>query len=609
MNIRMLLCLLAIGPLGSYGQNSPHLADSLARVVKAYPKKDSVRIEMLVNLADALVASNPGKAMDYTNQAQQLAEELDSPMGKALTYRQKGVIYYMQDDYVNALDYYQRALGAADDLIQNRGSALFKATLHNNIGGISMEMADYKKAVSNFTGFLGVVRKLNEPSLRREESMGLLNLGETYSRMKEYPQALRSLNEAVALAESIQDWQIAAYALASQGAVHISRKEPQVATEVFRKGLRYADLSGDKKVRIMCVGGLADALYDFGQYQESEKYAREAYQLAIDQKLPEQQRQVSQLLVYIYIALNKGKLAERYLDETLALRDSLMGDDKKQELGRMEERYTQEKKAAVESVRHAAELKQKETERNALAGGAGVLILAAGMSFAFYKRKRDADEEVKAERFNAQISDTELKVLRSQINPHFIFNALNSISNFILTRNPFEADRYLTKFASLMRSILDNSMLSEVPLARDMEALELYLQLESLRLDHSFTYKIEIDPDLDPQTTLIPPLLLQPFVENSIWHGLSSKKSDGLIVIHVQKEGDMLLCTVTDNGVGREHSARIKSLQPVKKSLGLAITKSRIDIINRLRNARGDIQLTDLSEGTRVAVSLPLMMA
>ncbi|MGH2649367.1 MAG: sensor histidine kinase, partial [Ginsengibacter sp.] len=132
------------------------------------------------------------------------------------------------------------------------------------------------------------------------------------------------------------------------------------------------------------------------------------------------------------------------------------------------------------------------------------------------------------------------------MNPHFIFNSLNSISDYILKNDVQSADIYLTKFAKVMRMILENSDQKEVTLKDDLKALELYMQLESLRMKDKFTYEIKIDESINAENTLIPPLILQPFVENSIWHGMQGKKGEGHILISIKKEGNMINCSVED---------------------------------------------------------------
>jgi len=167
---------------------------------------------------------------------------------------------------------------------------------------------------------------------------------------------------------------------------------------------------------------------------------------------------------------------------------------------------------------------------------AGILFIIAGaIIFIAYKRKRDTDEKLSNAEFNTHIAETEMKALRAQMNPHFIFNSLNSISDYIQRHDIKKADEYLTAFARLMRHILENSENSMVKLADDIYALQLYMELEALRLNKKFEYNIIIDESIDKENTLLPPLILQPFVENSIWHGLTQKEGIGKIKVHIKK--------------------------------------------------------------------------
>ena len=166
------------------------------------------------------------------------------------------------------------------------------------------------------------------------------------------------------------------------------------------------------------------------------------------------------------------------------------------------------------------------------------------------------------------------------MNPHFIFNSLNSINRFILENNKPDSSRYLTKFSRLIRMILQNSQSSFISLKSELESLELYLEMETMRFDNHFTYKIIISPELNISRLKIPPLIIQPYVENAVWHGLMHKEEKGELEIEVSQEGNYLYIKITDNGIGREQAARIASKSATKhKSMGLLITADRIAMI------------------------------
>ncbi|HVS96903.1 MAG TPA: histidine kinase, partial [Puia sp.] len=245
---------------------------------------------------------------------------------------------------------------------------------------------------------------------------------------------------------------------------------------------------------------------------------------------------------------------------------------------------------------------------------AGVLILlAAGLSgFALYKRRRDADERRKEADLKATVAETEMKVLRLQMNPHFIFNSLNSVADYISRNETTTANYFLSKFAKMMRKVLEHSEKGEITLAEDLQVLESYIQLESLRLRNELHYEIVIDAEIDPEVTMVPPLIAQPFVENSIWHGLPGKVCAGQITIRITREDSMIRYIVEDNGIGRKQ-AGIQG-PAGKRSMGLRITRDRIDIINQTKmRGRGagpentaGVEIFDLPEGTRVELKLPL---
>jgi LytS/YehU family sensor histidine kinase len=238
----------------------------------------------------------------------------------------------------------------------------------------------------------------------------------------------------------------------------------------------------------------------------------------------------------------------------------------------------------------------------------GISLFAMSVFGLFlYKRKRDAVAQVQEAEFSTKVANTELKALRAQMNPHFIFNSLNSINDYISKNDVDSASRYLTKFAKIMRQTLENSNQSEVSLEDDLKVLDLYMQVESMRLKNKFTYSIKVDDEIDRDNTMVPPLILQPFIENSIWHGISKKESNGHIDINITKKDNMLVCTVDDNGVGR--ILKTDTYSADNKSLGISITKGRIDILNKKKNTKGTVKMIDKEQGVRVEVKLPLELA
>ncbi len=216
--------------------------------------------------------------------------------------------------------------------------------------------------------------------------------------------------------------------------------------------------------------------------------------------------------------------------------------------------------------------------------------------------------------YNKRISETEMKALRAQMNPHFIFNSLNSINKYILKSDHANASRYLTRFAKLIRLILDNSNSKEVTLSNELEALRLYIEMEALRFTNKFSWEIRVDENVSADTLQVPPMIIQPYVENAIWHGLLHKDSDGSLLVSVRKPDEhMLQCIIEDNGIGRNKAKELKSKSATaNKSLGMKLTEERIHMLNQYASLNASIQIIDLenergeAKGTRVIITIPI---
>ena len=223
-----------------------------------------------------------------------------------------------------------------------------------------------------------------------------------------------------------------------------------------------------------------------------------------------------------------------------------------------------------------------------------------------FKRLKAREEE--KTKLITLVTETEIKALRAQTNPHFIFNALNSISLFVLKNDSDQAQFYLMRFAQLMRDVLENSEHDVIGLGKEFSILKTYMELEVLRFGGKYRFDISIPEDLLNAKIIIPPLLLQPIIENAIWHGLMPLEDrDGLLVLKAKKEGNMVTITVEDNGIGRKKSAEIKvGKSSHKTSKGIFMTKNRIGLFNQKHSEKIKIVTTDLVDldnkatGTRV---------
>jgi LytS/YehU family sensor histidine kinase len=210
------------------------------------------------------------------------------------------------------------------------------------------------------------------------------------------------------------------------------------------------------------------------------------------------------------------------------------------------------------------------------------------------------------------LAESQLMALRAQMNPHFVFNCLNSIQECIVTQKYGEASMYLNKFSKLFRSVLNNSGKVMITLAEEIEVLELYLSLEHMRFEKSFHYSLRVDEDLESEEILIPSMLLQPYVENALWHGLMHKESDRQLTICFKKlSDDVFQCVVDDNGIGRKKALELRDQQSKTKrhmSKGMKISEDRIELLQKQgQHAKLNIidkYHHDYAAGTKVVVEL-----
>src|SRR5690606_14250394 len=203
-----------------------------------------------------------------------------------------------------------------------------------------------------------------------------------------------------------------------------------------------------------------------------------------------------------------------------------------------------------------------------------------------------------------------LKSLRSQMNPHFIFNALTSVNQFIAINDEKAANKFLSEFSRLMRLVLENSQEDFIPLDKEQEIISLYLKLEHYRFRDKFDYEIEIDEGINAESQLIPPMLLQPYIENAVWHGLRYKEEKGFLSLQLRRHGRGLEVEITDNGIGRKRSGELKTINQRRQvSTGLKNIQERLNIINKVYQSSYRVSIEDLDPvngaGTRVRIHIP----
>lgn len=595
-------------------------------------------------------------ALEMYDKAIDVHRKINNHNGIARTTFNKGLIYFRWSDYNRSTDAYLKAY----TVFEQEKDSFLMAKMLNSIGINNMYVSDYPKAISRFLSSTRIYDKMGVTD-GVEYANVQNNIGLVYKRLEKFNKALAYLEKALDLYQKIDNKYQMAQALNNIGNVYDNLGKPGkainlqqqaydinksinnkrgMASNMNNMGIAYTSLSQYHKALEYlnqtksiyeelgdlvnlgivhsylgeCYLNLVDDRSQVGnRFEMANAHFKKALDLAKQVGSLEDQNVALENLAKTYMTMGNYKDAFEAKNSALILQDSIRSSEKREEIARLEMQYEFDKKEAITQALHEkkqilaqAEVQRQRFIKNGSIFGGGTLLIATLAGALFYKRRRDALTEKQQAEFDTVVAETELKALRAQMNPHFIFNSLNSIGDYYAKNDKDSANNYLSKFAKLMRLTLENSENKEILLSDDLRLLKLYLDVESIRMVDKFTFEIKIDPNLDPDNVLVPPLILQPFIENSIWHGISKKQGKGHILIEIKKEGRSIICSVDDDGVGRQTSLALK--EKVGKSMGIKITKSRIDIINRQKNTNGDISIIDKpkNQGLRVEVKLPL---
>jgi hypothetical protein len=350
------------------------------------------------------------------------------------------------------------------------------------------------------------------------------------------------------------------------------------------------------------------------------QYAREGFSIAQKASVKPYMIDGYQLLSEINNHLQKNDSAYFFMQRFILLKDSVANE---QFLWRLTNYKKQtDFKNKIEQVtllKQDNNIKAEKLENASLLKWVlliGLLVIAMSSIIIYrslaLKRK---NEKLKGEHEQAILkqnaTELEMQALRAQMNPHFIFNCLSSINRFILKNETEDASDYLTKFSRLVRMVLNNSKKPFITLEDELDMLKLYLDMERLRFKDSFDYSISFTNSIDIDNIFVPPLLLQPFVENAIWHGLMHKEGQGRLEIKLSIEDRTLTCVIADNGIGRKKAAMLKSKSSEKqKSMGLHITSERLALLNKNMDQPNSFYFEDITDdegnvaGTRVILKI-----
>jgi tetratricopeptide (TPR) repeat protein len=493
------------------------------------------------------------KEFEYVKKALKEKLRIKDNRGLIRSYYRLAHIYQSIGDYETALAYFRQSFQQA--LSQSVTWRTFRS-----MGNLFLSMENYDSSLFYFRQGA----EMNPPDIPC-----LAGLGKLFILSKEYDKALHYLESALTGFKETKTPGSTAWVLADMGKAYAGKKN----------------------------------------YTAALQYAREGFAIAQQINARDVLQNVYEIYLNVYQALQQKDSANLYFRKFVTLKDSL--EDAKFKLQHLQklalykaEAKEEQQQARIDLLNKDNQIKQQKLQREALMkkiliGSFVALILLSIILFrnAALKRKNEKHrrelvendlqiQKLESERTKAELqqqaTELEMQALRAQMNPHFIFNCLSSINRFILKNESETASDYLTKFSRLIRMVLNNSNKSLIILEDELEMLRLYLDLERLRFKNSFDYSITFHNNFDAASIFIPPLLLQPFAENAIWHGLMHKEGQGILDVSFELENNILNCYITDNGVGRKKAEALKSKSSEKqKSMGMQITAERLALFNK----------------------------
>ncbi|MCD6069249.1 MAG: signal transduction histidine kinase, LytS [Bacteroidetes bacterium] len=527
-------------------------------------------------------------AFKHLEQALQLARKTKNKYGEGATLNDLGSVHEESGELGKALDNYYEALRLFEQTGNEYGVGIVKLS----IAKVGSKQGDYKNELKLAQEAKEIFQRLGD---RGSESVALLVSATAYKDMEQHTLASLTYLQALQIADELGNIERKSEALNGLGTVYQEMEQFDKAISYYKQSLAIDDSIGNLSNVAISYANLGGVYYLTNNKRESKYYFDKARALA---------QETGDLYNLMSIMLNSSRvyytngdfvMAYEYRNQYDQLRDSLYSEKKNEQLIRIRELYETEKKiqeiARLKSESEAIRAKAA-LNRTLLFAFIGLLLLVLVSIFFYLKHRKTREQQKRIE--------LEQKALRSQMNPHFIFNCLNSIQRMFIEGNYDLANEYMGDFGSLLRTILENSGKPSISLKDELDTLKLYLDLEIMRMGGTISYTFDIDPDLDLQNNFVPPLIIQPFVENAIWHGILPKGEKGRIEINLKKHSARLLhCTITDDGIGIEQSKKQKR-SGIHTSKGMKITEERLGLLNAVSAAELP------SGGTKITLIIPL---
>ncbi len=568
--------------------------------------KDTSKILVLGQLSKYYSFVQPDSGIYYGQKVVEVSQRINYSYGEALGFYCIAVSLDREGNFAKALQMAFTSLRIAQQLQFNKMYML--CLVHYEIGLLNLLTDNPRLALTDL--------KL---SINYGEQSGKLNevLYPTFSHIAQVYIDLDKPDSALYYAKKginseLTPKQFIPFTLGMLGNVFVKIKNYRLAEKYYRSSFQASKQYNSIFIEAISTFHLCTLFNKLGQIDTSIYYAKECLKLSLSHHFQLTAMEASSMLTKCYEAQDKTDSTLKYMKLMLLVKDSAFSQAKIQEFQFIafdEEQRKQQLEVTAERFKNQIRI------YTLLAIFAVFLLLA----FILYRNNRQklqlqkVQSEKKQEELQHKATDLEMQALRAQMNPHFIFNCLSSINRFILKNEIESASDYLTKFSRLIRMVLNNSKKELITLDDELEMLRLYLEMERMRFKYSFNYNISFKNEIDPENIFIPPLLLQPFAENAIWHGLLNREDQGHLTVLLNKENNILSCIIEDNGVGRAKAAELKSKSAERnKSLGLQITKQRLALLNKDSNETTFFKVEDLyddkgfANGTRVILKIKL---
>lgn len=532
------------------------------------------------------------RSFEYFDSAVYYLKKTDNQREIARTYNHIGTAYKIIRNYNEASKWLYKSLEVYDSLQlpSKIGSIL------SNLAAIDIHFKDYPAAIEKQLRAIDIHTNMNKNPTGA--AIANLNISNTYVLTKEWDKALIYINKAISLFIELNEYGnlIIAYVvktkiLKNSGQLKLAQQSIQKAIELKEHAYNQDDLLNIylKQAQLFFeTKDYSQSITSFNMILDSAEHASNI------------NMQIGALhgLMNSYTASKNFEKAYECSTKLLIVNDSLIAQNNQKNIKDIEIKYNTEKKEQENQLL----LKEKELQAKDVLRNRQLFYLSIGLAFLIFIISILVLRQYK---LTATATNNQLKsrLLRNQMSPHFLFNSLVAIQSFVYSNNPLKAGDYLSSFATLMRAILDNSSKEYITLDKEIEWLENYLGLQLLRFQHKFEYHLDLDPNIEKSNTLIPPMLIQPFIENALEHGLNGLSKKGVLSIKIQQFENEILIEVQDNGLGLS-----KSDSALKKheSHAIRITQERLKFLNKKQAKKIHFEITSApNQGTLVAFKIP----